>query len=106
MRQGDVVLIEFPYSDLSESKRRPALVLSNKKYNAHHNCILAGICGTKKPFSLPLSNADLTRKKLTKDSFVSLQNIFSADHSLIGKTVDSVSSEFLEKVLTEVGKCF
>jgi hypothetical protein len=26
--EGDVVIIPFPYSDLSQSKRRPALVLA------------------------------------------------------------------------------
>ncbi len=37
MNQGDIVLMEFPYSDLSDAKRRPALVISNQKYNTHHN---------------------------------------------------------------------
>ena len=29
--KGDVVVIPFPFSDLSGSKRRPALVISNLK---------------------------------------------------------------------------
>jgi mRNA interferase MazF len=106
MRQGDIVLIKFPFSDLSELKLRPALVLSNEKYNANRNCILAGIYGTKKPFSLELSNGELRAKKLTKASYISFQNIFSADNSLIGKRVDTVSPDFLRKVLRELKACF
>jgi len=29
--KGDIVVIPFPYSDLSSSKKRPAMVLANLK---------------------------------------------------------------------------
>jgi len=31
--QGDIVLLPFPYSDLTGSKQRPALIISNEKFN-------------------------------------------------------------------------
>ena len=31
--KGDVVIVPFPFSDLTQSKRRPALVISNLKGN-------------------------------------------------------------------------
>lgn len=34
MKQGEIVLINFPFSDLSSSKVRPALVISNDEHNA------------------------------------------------------------------------
>lgn len=33
MRQGDIVLINFPFSDRRSGKPRPALVVSNNAYN-------------------------------------------------------------------------
>ena len=43
----------------------------------HVSNILAGIYSKAKPHSIRLTNADLINKKLNKDSFISLQNIFS-----------------------------
>ena len=41
---GDVVLVPFPFTDQSASKRRPAVVVSSTAYHADHsNLILMGI---------------------------------------------------------------
>lgn len=32
-RRGDIVLVSFPFTDLSSSKRRPALVISPDGFN-------------------------------------------------------------------------
>jgi mRNA interferase MazF len=41
---GDVVLVPFPFTDQSASKRRPAVVVSSVAYHTDHiNLILMGI---------------------------------------------------------------
>jgi mRNA interferase MazF len=39
---GDVVIIPFPYSDLSQSKRRPALVLAGASRGDFLLCQITG----------------------------------------------------------------
>ena len=34
-RRGDIVLVPFPFTDLSFTKKRPALVVSPDKFNEH-----------------------------------------------------------------------
>jgi mRNA-degrading endonuclease toxin of MazEF toxin-antitoxin module len=41
---GDVVLVPFPFTDQSASKKRPAVVVSSSAYHAGHvNLILIGV---------------------------------------------------------------
>jgi mRNA interferase MazF len=43
-RQGDVLLVPFPFTDQSGVKLRPAVVMSSDDYNLRHtNLILAPI---------------------------------------------------------------
>jgi mRNA interferase MazF len=43
-RQGDILLIPFPFSDLSSTKQRPVLVLSNSEYNwSQQDIVVAAI---------------------------------------------------------------
>jgi mRNA interferase MazF len=60
--QGDVVLVPFPFTDLSDSKIRPAIVVSNKLVNRSDDVILAQI--TTQPIigtlGLTITNHDVT----------------------------------------------
>jgi mRNA interferase MazF len=42
-KQGDVVLVSFPFTDLTSTKRRPAVVVSPDSFNARdEDVVLAG----------------------------------------------------------------
>ena len=39
-KQREIVLLPFPYSDLSSTKKRPALIVSNNNYNERFNDVV------------------------------------------------------------------
>src|SRR5260370_145955 len=62
--QGDIVLIPIPFTDLSSSKRRPVIVVSNNAYHTTNTDIVV-VAMTSNPglvsYSLIITSTDLLR---------------------------------------------
>ena len=85
--QGDIVLVDFPFSDLQNSKRRPAIVVSNSIVNKGLDVICAQITSQvyKDVFSFVLSDANMT-KPLGGYSEIRCHKIFIIEKTkIIGK---------------------
>ncbi|MFA4819411.1 MAG: type II toxin-antitoxin system PemK/MazF family toxin [Candidatus Aenigmatarchaeota archaeon] len=80
--KGDVVVLPFPFSDLSASKRRPALVIAEGEYGDVIMCQI-----TSKPKkgaeAIELKERDFQNGKLKITSYVRPRKIFTADLGLI-----------------------
>ena len=78
---GDVVIIPFPYSDLSQSKRRPALVLAGIGRGDFLLCQI-----TSKQYddshALSLNESDFISGSLRRESFIRIGKLFTANESL------------------------
>jgi len=100
MQQGEIYLVRFPFTDLTSTKLRPALLISNDSFNKFENCMFIGVFGNKgNPcYSLPLENTSLSEGKLNKTSFIRFQNTFSLHKSLIVQKVASLKPEELKKI--------
>ncbi|MBJ7899056.1 MAG: hypothetical protein GC158_03820 [Cyanobacteria bacterium RI_101] len=71
---GNIVLIPFPFSDLSQSKRRPALVLASVEFNDFVLCqITSKSYGDR--LAIPLKDSDFVSGGLKKDSFVRIAGL-------------------------------
>jgi len=80
--KGDVVVLTFPFSDLTGAKRRPAFVVTDLPGD---DIILCQITSAVRadPFVLPLNQTDFLSGSLPVDGFVRPNKIFTADKNLI-----------------------
>lgn len=76
LTKGSVVLIPFPFSDLSNAKVRPAIVVAVSDMSDFILCqITSNSYADKK--AIKLADADFTEGSLQRVSFVTIQIIYS-----------------------------
>lgn len=98
---ASVVVVNFPFSDLSGAKLRPAVVLL---HTGRSDWLLCQV--TSNPFSDPdavrISQADLVVGSLATVSFVRPTKLFTADEGLISKRVAVLTDASFKVVLSSV----
>jgi mRNA interferase MazF len=85
-KQGDILLIPIPFTDLSSNKKRPVLVLSNNDYNNKtEDIIVAAITSnlTAKDYIVMLGNKDLEEGSLKVDSCIRVDKIYTLSQSIV-----------------------
>lgn len=89
---GDVVVVPFPFTDLSISKRRPALVLSNEAFNfANQHSILVMITtAAKSSWPSDIQITDLAIIGLPRRSFLRWK-VFTLPNGLIQKKLGKLA---------------
>lgn len=99
--KGDVIVIPFPFSDLSESKRRPAFVLVDLPGN---DIILCQITNRfrKDKFSIELSQDDFANGGLPVLSYIRPNRIFTADKKIILRKAGTLKKIYAGVVLENV----
>jgi mRNA interferase MazF len=88
--QGDIVLIKFPFSDLTGSKLRPAVIVSNSVVNKTKDIILAQISSeiTNDEFSILIEDSHVTYS-LREACEVRCQKLFTAEKSIVKQKISS-----------------
>jgi mRNA interferase MazF len=99
--KGDVVVLLFPYSDLSDSKKRPALVLADLKGD---DIILCQITSqfVKDGYAITLDNSDFKKGSLNKTSNIRPNRLFTAEKSIITRKIGTIKTEVFEKVVDKL----
>ena len=100
-KQREIVLVPFPYSDLSSAKRRPVLIISNDSYNSKFSdvvdCVITSNLYTDE-FSVILDDADLDAGILPGKSVIKCHKLFTIEQSQILKRFSVVSEKKFEEV--------
>lgn len=87
-KQGDILLIPFPFSDLSTTKQRPVLVLSNSVYNkAQSDLVIAAITSnlSNKTYSIPITENDLDEGHLRVKSAIRADKLYTLSNQIVLK---------------------
>ncbi len=100
--KGDVVVLPFPFSDLTGSKRRPAFVLADLKGD---DIILCQITSqhTGDHYAVALEETDFASGSLPSASYIRPTRIFTADKNIIvrkaGKVKDKIADETVKHII-------
>jgi mRNA interferase MazF len=98
--RGEVVVVPFPFSDLSQTKNRPALVLIDLP---GADAVLAAITSTQsEPHAIALDQKDFKQGTLSHSSFIHPAKLFTFQKSLIKRVVGSITESKRKEVVTKI----
>ncbi|MBI2141070.1 type II toxin-antitoxin system PemK/MazF family toxin [Candidatus Woesearchaeota archaeon] len=105
--QGDIVVVPFPFTDLSATKQRPALVISKTGYNSMTDdvitcAITSNLQGSD--YSVLIDNDSLTEGAIPTKSRVKVDKLFTISKLLVKKKVAKLGAEEFSKVKAELQK--
>ena len=97
LARGDVVLVPFPFSDLSQAKLRPAVVLADAGRNDFILCQV-----TSNPYGDPLAievtQADFATGSLQRTSYARPGKLFTASDQLLRRTIGELTPTALKSI--------
>lgn len=99
--KGDVVVVPFPFTDLTQTKRRPALILAKL---TGEDLILCQITSQsiKDSYSFPLEIQDFETGGLHRKSNIRPNRIFTADNNILLYKAGYLRIEKLEETISKL----
>ena len=101
--KGDIVVTPFPFSDLTSSIKRPALVIANLK---GEDIILCQITTKQRqePHIISLNKKDFETGNLNINSFIRISRIFTLRKSLILYKVGRLNKKKITEIEDKICK--
>ncbi len=112
--KGSLVLVPFPFTDLSEQKKRPAIVIAPdmtglvispniKNFSSSDLILMAVTSQVPKSYdhsvNVLLNNSDLMRGTIPKESLIQIDKVFTLQASLIIKQFSALNKAKIDEVL-------
>jgi mRNA interferase MazF len=97
--KGDVIVVRFPFSDLSGSQRRPALVLYEDE-----DVLLAQITSKarRNEYAVSLEQADFRHGSLNKPSNIRADKLFTCSKNLIKYKAAAITQTKINQVIQTI----
>lgn len=102
--QLDVWLMQAPYSDYSEGKIRPIIIISNNAYNQELFDFLGVHITTRKehPYAIKISDTDFSVGGLNRESIVRFDTVTRYEERLLVKKIGRIKREFYQKIYDKI----
>lgn len=108
--KGDIVLVRFPFSDLSQTKLRPALVLAVGKTIDEITLCFISSQNTKSltsdKFVISISNSEFAQTGLKTDSKVRVTRIITLERKLILRRISKLGKKQINKLNQTLSTAF
>ncbi len=103
--KGDVVVLPFPYSDLSATKKRPALVVASLDGADVILCQITSQSISDR-YGLQLNTIDFVGGGLKHPSNIRPNRLFTADERIVSYRAGVIKNEKLQEVLQRIIQIF
>lgn len=102
---GAVVLVRFPFSDLTNSKLRPAVILANAGIGDWVLCQMTSQRYTDLA-AIEITNSDFLNGSLTKTSYARPAKLFTANAGIISKQIGELTKTKFDEIRNAVISVF
>lgn len=101
LMKGDVVVIPFPFTDLSNSKKRPAIILADIKGDDY---LMVQITSKniKDSYAIPINPSDVVNGIFNHNSNARPNKIFTLNKNIVSYKIGSLSDEKMEILINKV----
>ena len=99
--KGDIVVVLFPFSDLSSDKKRPALVLASPDGDDLILCQITSRLVSDR-YAILIGEDDFTSGSLRQESNIRPARIFTADKKIIQYIAGHLNDDAMERIVTRV----
>lgn len=104
LEPGDLVLVPFPFTDLTAIKTRPAFVLSSREFNdAGQDVILCGVTSNlaNADWSVLIGDRDLVTGRLPVPSRVKVAKVVALKKTILRKKIGRLKPSVMARVYRE-----
>jgi mRNA interferase MazF len=99
MMQGDILLVPFPFSDLSGTKVRPVVVTSNDKFNKSSSDVIVSCITSKHSARFEkITSESLRVGTLHKTCYVKHESLIKLDKKIFIKKIGSLKTPLIKNI--------
>lgn len=100
--KGDIIVAPFPFSDLTSSIKRPALVIANLKGEDVILCQITSKEHLEDPYQIPITDKDILKGSLKIKSFIKPSIIFTVRRSILLYKIGRLSKNKIIEVENKI----